>query len=147
MINDMDRIIKKHFWNVGYNGDVTLKESDLGWSKSLQQDSQSDHPETIFRYVVEIVGFNILFYWIKDENFYVIETEKDPIEVRKLYLNPDWDGELELFKATSNFGPNTASPGLILATYDNPVEIWDNLKINGVPIGEVLEESCIVELD
>lgn len=143
----MDKIIKKRFWKEGNKGDVTLKESDLGWPLMLKQDSHSDCPETIFRYVIEIVGFNVLFYWTVDENFYVIETEKDPIEVRKLFLNPQWDGKTEFFKASSDFGPNTASPGEIIATYDNPVDIWDDLKIGGVPIGSVIEKSCILTWD
>lgn len=113
----------------------------------LKQDCHSDYPETIFRYVIEIVGFNVLFYWTVDENFYVIETEKDPIEVRKLFLNPQWDGKTEFFKASSDVGPNRASSGEIIATYDNPVDIWDNLKIGGVPIGSVIEKSCILTWD
>lgn len=143
----MDKIIKEHFWNTGSNGDVSLKKSDLGWPLSLQRDAQSDYPETIFRYVIEIVGYNLLFYWTKDENFYVIETEKNPIEVRRIGINPEWDGKIELFKADSNDGPNTSSHGELLKAYDDPTSIWGDLRINGVSIGNVIDDSLIITWD
>lgn len=94
------------------------------------------------------MGFNILFYWIKDENFYTIETEKDPIEVRRIALDPEWDGKCEFLKAgIDRTGPNTASAGEVLATFTDPTLIWSELKIHGIPIGQVLEESAIITWD
>lgn len=144
----MDRhVLIKNFWNVGFHGDKTLAKEDLGWSDYIRRDAQSDYPENIFRYEVEIVGLNILFYWLKDRNFYTIETEKSPIEVRRLYPNPNWDGKCEFLKAGIEGSPHTNSAGEVLATFENPTDIWDNLRIEGVPIGEVLDYSAIVELD
>lgn len=140
-----DYIIKRHFWKVGVNGDKTLKASELGWPKTLQRDAKSDYPETIFRYAIESVGFNLLFYWIKDESFYAIETEKDPIEVRKLYTDPNWNGDCEFLKIAG--GPYTCSPGEIIATFESPTDIWDSLRIDGIRIGDVLEQSCIMTWD
>jgi len=139
--------IKANFWIEGAAGDKALYADELGWPESLKKDAQSDYSETIFRFVVEITGFNLLFYWTVDENFYSIETEKDPIEVRRIYPNPDWDGNCEFLKSASNFGPNTASPGEVIATFQNPTEIWGNLKIDGVPIHDVIEESLIITWD
>lgn len=82
-------IIINNFWNVGFNDDKSVAKEELGWSDAIKEDAKSDNPETIFRYVVEFVGFNILFYWIKDGNWYTIETEKDPIEVRKYFPTPN----------------------------------------------------------
>lgn len=141
------RIIVPNFFKVGCNGDRTIKECDLGWPESIKQDAQSDYPETIFRYVVEIVGLNILFYWIKDRQFYTIETEKTPIEVRRLFLNPHWDGKHEINKADIHGEPYTNSSGDVLASFDDPTQIWNNLKIDGTPIGEVIENSFIVDMD
>ncbi|MCQ2053237.1 MAG: hypothetical protein MJZ03_04820 [archaeon] len=39
------------------------------------------------------------------------------------------------------------SAGDVIAFFDDPTKIWDELKINGVPIGEVLEKSLILALD
>lgn len=140
-------ILVPNFFKVGYNGDKSIRRGDLGWSESTKRDAQSDYPETIFRYIVEIVGLNILFYYLKDRQFYTIETEKLPIEVRRLYPNSNWDGKYEINKAGINGEPYSNSPGEILATFDNPTKIWDNLKIDGTPIGDALENSFILEMD
>jgi len=142
-----DEILIPNFFNVGKNGDTSVRKSDLGWSDYMKEDAQSDYPETIFRYVVEILGFNILFYWLKDKQWYTIETEKTPIEVRRIYPNPNWDGKKEITKAGLHGMPSTCSEGEIIATFDEPIEIWNGLRISGVPIGEVLENSVITDLD
>ena len=143
------KVLIEDFWNVGdASGDKTLREDELGWPQSLKEDAQSDYPERVFRYVIEEVGFNLVFYWIKDRNFYVIETEKDPIEVRRLYPNPNWDGKCEFLKVgTLGEGASSCSAGEILAKFDDETQLWDELKINNVPIGNVLEESLIVTWD
>lgn len=140
-------IIINNFWNVGFYGDKSVAKEELGWSDAIKEDAKSDNPETIFRYVVEIVGFNILFYWIKDGNWYTIETEKDPIEVRKIFPNPKWDGKCEYLKAGLEGYPQTSSQGELLATFNEPIQIWNGLKICGFSIGEILENSVIATLD
>ena len=146
---DRGKIIIEKFFNVGTNGDITLREGDLGLQiENLILDAQSDDPETIFRYYVEIVGLNILFYWVEDRNFYTIETELDPIEVRRIYDNANWDGDREYNKAGNNgHGPSTNSPGELLATFKEPSDIWGQLKIKGISIGDVLKRSVILDLD
>lgn len=143
------KVIIEKFFNVGVNGDISLCEEDLGLQQeNLILDAQSDDPETIFRYIVEIVGLNILFYWVEDGKFYTIETERDPIEVRRIFDNPNWDGDREYMKADKNgYGPHTHSAGELLATFKEPADIWDQLKINGVSIGDVLKRSAILDLD
>ncbi|MBQ7634317.1 MAG: hypothetical protein IJS89_01950 [Bacteroidaceae bacterium] len=144
-----NRILVENFWNVGDKyGDKTLRENELGWPLVLQQDAQSDYSETIFRYVIEQIGFNLVFYWLKDRNFYVIETEKEPIEVRRLYPNPNWDGKCEFFKVgLLGEGASSCSAGEVLATFDDVTRIWNELKIYEIPIGEVIAHSCVVTWD
>lgn len=142
-----NRKIIENFWAVGFNGDKAVYANDLGWSETIKQDAQTDYPEAIFRYVVEIVGFNILFYWTKDNNFYTIETEKSPIEVRKIYPNPNWDGVNEYNKAGLGGNPSTSAAGEIIAIFENPMNIWDELCIDSVRIGDVLADSVIIDLD
>lgn len=141
------QILIKNFWRVGNDGDRNLYENDLGWSESCRKDARSDYSEYIFRYYVEDVGLNILFYWVEDGNFYSIETEKSPVEIRRINLNPNWNGECELTKAGSDLGPTTSSNGEILQTFNDPTEIWSNLTINGVSLEKVLERSVIIEMD
>lgn len=142
-----DEILIPNFFKVGCNGDKSIKKEDLGWSDSIKIDAQSDNPETILRYIVEILGLNILFYWMEDRQWYTIEMEKDPIEVRRICPNPNWDGKCEMEKSDLDGKPHTSSAGEIIATFDSPVEVWGNLCINNVPIGEVLENSVITDLD
>jgi hypothetical protein len=142
-----NNILVPNFWKVGADGDKALREKDLGWPDVLMQDALSDQSETIFRYVIVESGFNLLFYWVKDGQFYVIETEKTPIEVRRLSPNPHWDGQCELFKAGSEHGPNTSSPGEVIALFDDASNIWDSLVIDGAPISTVLSQSAIITWD
>ena len=143
------KVIVENFFIVGTYEDRAIYEEYLGLQQeNLILDAQSDDPEKIFRYYVEIVGLNILFYWVEDRNFYTIETELDPIEVRRIYDNPNWDGESELMKADKyGYGPHTSSEGEILATFKEPSDIWNGLTINGVHIGDVLKRSVILDLD
>lgn len=97
-----NEVLIPNFFKVGCNGDKSIRKDDLGWSDSIKRDAQSDYPETIFRYIVEILGLNILFYWMNDHQWYTIETEKDPIEVRRIYPNPNWDGKCEMTKTDLN---------------------------------------------
>lgn len=142
-----DEILIDNFFRVGNNGDKSIRQSDLGWGSIMQEAAQSDNPEIIFRYVVEIVGLNILFYWLEDHQWYTIETEKDPVEVRRIFPNPEWDGKCEMTKSGLDGMPHTSSDGEILATFDDPTQIWDSLKINGVRIGEILNNSVITDID
>jgi hypothetical protein len=142
-----DEVLIRNFFKVGAGGDRSVRQSDLGWSESVKHDAQSDYPEAIFRYVVEVLGLNVLFYWMEDRRWYTIETEKTPIEVRRIYPNPNWDGECEITKSGLEGMPHTCSKGDVLATFEDPVAIWEKLRINGVPIGRVLENSVITDLD
>lgn len=140
-------IIIPNFYPPEWYGDSAITTEDLGWPSSIKRDARSDYPEAIFRYVVEILGLNILFYWTRDNNWYTIETEKDPIEVRCLDKNPHWNGKYEYFKSGKDGGPQTNSPGKVIATFSESIQLWNGLIINGVPIGQVLEESVITDLD
>jgi len=140
-------LLKKDFWPVEEEGSHDVFVEDIGWSDYHKQDAMSDNPEKIFRYYVEVVGLNILFYWIVDEQFYTIFTESLPIEVKRIYPNPDWDGKYEYLKAGEDVGPSTWSDGELIASFDDPTKIWDELKINGVSIGDVLKQSILITLD
>ena len=141
------KLLIENFWIVGNDGDRNLYDNDLGWSESAKKAAKSDFSEYIFRYWVEDVGLNILFYWLEDKNFYTLKTEKTPIELVRINLNPKWDGKCELTKAESEYGPTTASSGTVVQVFDDPTEIWSNLKINGIPLEKVIEKSAIIEMD
>ena len=94
-----------------------------------------------------MVGLNILFYWTKDENFYAIDLEKSPIVVRRIFPNPDYEGKSEYSKAGVRLGPSTHSDGDIIATFEAPTLIWNNLTISGATLNEVFKHSVTMDLD
>ncbi len=140
-------LLIKDFWPYEDNGTHDAFVEDLGWDEHDARDAMSDDPEKIFRYYVEVVGLNIMFYWTVDGQFYTIYTECLPTDVIRIFPNPNWDGKYVLQKAGEFDGPCSGSAGDVIASFDDPTKIWDELKINGVPIGEVLEKSLILALD
>ena len=69
-----------------------LKASDLGWTKSDIFGAMTDDPEMLFRFYVDITGFNMAFYYVDDGCFYNIFTEQLPVDVHRLLPDPNWDG-------------------------------------------------------
>ena len=123
-----------------------IYESDLGWSDCDFRDAESDDPERVFRYYIEIVGFNMAFYYVDDGCFYSIFTEQRPIEVkRKNRPDPDWNGKYLTKKLIGSV--DTCGPGEVIYSTDDATTLWCELKIGGKPIGEVLERSVIMTLD
>lgn len=139
---ESDKIVVKNFWNIK-NRDVRL--SELGWQERDFLDAGSDDPETIFRYYIDQVGFNMEFYYVDDGCFYVIFTERLPIKVYRKLKNENWDGK---YVCDSAIGAIETHHGgeEIFCTRD-VTKIWTDLKIRGKSIGEVLERSFILTLD
>ena len=68
--------------------------------------------------------------------------------MRRIYQDPEWDGKCEFLKAgIEKAGPNTASSGELIASFEDPTPIWTQLKIDGIPISQVIEESAIITWD
>lgn len=149
MNTENDKIIIPNFFRnidfYGKEGDHALRQSDLFWWKSAMSDAMSDDPETIFRYFIEEVGFNMVFYWVEDGNFYTIETEKFPIEVRRIYKDPDWDGKYVFHSAVD--GTCSCARGEVLFSFQDVTKIWDECVINGKHLSEILPNSAILEMD
>lgn len=141
-IKENDKIIIPNFSETEPHD---LFESELGWGDGAADDAHSDDPEAIFRYYIDIVGFNIAFYYVDDGCFYSIFTEEIPINVIRKFKDPNWDGK---FIIDSVIGAvDTYAPGDIIYSTDDASKIWNELKIGGKSIGEVLERSVIMTFD
>ena len=116
----------------------------IGWNESDALDAASDDSEQIFRYYIEMVGYDIVFYYLDDGCFYCIITELFALLVERRYKNPDWDGKYIIDSALKS--TSTHDGGEVIYSTEDPAEVWDQLKINGLPIGEVLKRSVILEL-
>lgn len=138
-----DAILIENFWE--HTGDHHLRKSDLFWGDTAKLDARSDDPETIFRYFIEEVGFNMSFNWLEDRELYIIRTEEYPTPVIKCSHDPDWDGVYELHKFHGRGA--TYDTGEILCEFEDVSKIWDELTINGKHLSEILPNSVILEMD
>lgn len=105
----------------------------------------SENPERVFRYNVNEVGLSLLFFWVKDMNWYTLDMEKYPAELRRLRKNPNWDGKWVCENVDCTY-PDHHADGDVIMTFDDDSRIWDDLVINGEHIGQILNESLIHDI-
>ena len=113
----------------------------MGWSENEKIEVRSCVSKEIFFFEVVDVGLNLAFYYVDNDTFYGIHTERLPIEVKILprdrdepYIGCQCDGD-------------THQDGEVIASFERAEDIWDNLKINGKSLEEVLERSYIITLN
>lgn len=121
-----------------------LYASNIGWNESDISDARSDDPEQIFRYYIEVVGYNMSFYYLDDGCFYCIVTELFPLMVQRRYKNSDWDGKYIIDSAIGS--TSTHEGGEVIYTTEDPTRVWNELMINDMSIGEVLKRSVVLGL-
>ena len=134
---DKRKIVVKNFYP---NEDLYLDR--LGWRENEKIEAGSFVSKEIFHYEVVYVGLNPAFYYVDNDTFYGIHTEAIPIEVKILprdrdstpYVGCQCDG-------------NTHHDGEVIASFERAEDIWDNLKIDGKSLEEVLERSYIITLN
>ena len=77
-----------------------------------------------------------------------VRLTTDVLGCPDMHQDPEWDGKCEFFKAgIEKAGPNTASLGELIASFEDPTRVWTQLIIDGIPISQVLEESTIITWD
>lgn len=119
-----------------------LEAWQLGWQPENRRETKSSVSKKIFNtYVVEC-HFNIIFYYVKDGNFYGIHAEICPTPVFRFKKEP---GEC-IYDELGYQDTHDYKDGEILYCFNNYSEIWQVVKINGKPLEEVLEDSFIVNI-
>lgn len=119
-----------------------LYEDQLGWQESDRIDAKSPVSREIFKYYVIDIGFNFAFYYVDDDTFYGIHTERIPTEVKIL---PQDRNEKHL---GGRCKCNTHDDGEVLYSFDEPdMRMWDEIRINGKSLEEVIERSLILTLN
>lgn len=95
----------------------------------------------IFEVEVVEVGLNLAFYYVDNDTFYGIHTESYPIECKILprdrtekYIG--WQCQAD-----------THLDGEVIASFDDEHQIWDNLRIGGKSLEEVISRSYIMALN
>lgn len=122
--------------------DPIITTQNLGWRKSDFLDAMSYDPETVFNYFWH--NFNsIVFYYPKDHNFYELFMEGCPFKFWRIPTKKDWNGRWIVDKISWN----EHDEGIVLFTFDNHTDLWSELKVDGTPIGEVIANSIIAEIN
>lgn len=137
MIHLKRKIAIPNFYGEGKH----VYEDELGWPLYAKKEAGSVVSKEIFSDQVVEVGFNLSFYYIDNDTFYGIHRERYPIECKILpknreekYIGWQCDGD-------------THRDGKVIASFDDEHNIWDNLKINGHSLEDVLERSYIIALN
>ena len=90
-------------------------------------------------------GFNISFYYLDDGQLYIIKTELIPAEIKRVHKDPNWDGKYLLHSFME--AGSTSAPGDVLYSIQDAEDIWNTVKINNLPLKDVLRRSVILEID
>ena len=131
-------IVLRNFFNEGKH----LYADQLGWSKWEKMEARSLVSKEIFTFEVVTVGLNLAFYYVDNDTFYGIHTERIPIEVKILprdkpdrkYINSQCRGD-------------THAHGEVLYSFQRREDLWDGIKIDGKSLEEVLNRSYIITLN
>lgn len=124
----------------GYGEHIYADE--LGFRKEMKEEARTYVNREVFRYHVERVGLNLAFYDPVTDNFYGIHTETWPINVKILPRNRKespyigWQCESD-----------THDDGIIISSFEDVRDIWDNLRIKGDCLETVLLRSYITALN
>lgn len=78
-------------------------------------------------------------------NWYTLDMEKYPVELRRLRKSPNWDGKWVYENVDCTY-PDHHADGDVIMTFDDDSRIWNDLVINGEHIEQILNESLIHDI-
>ena len=117
-------------------------EDEMGWRIEHRREANTAVSRELFEYYVVRVGLNLGFYYMDDDNFYGIHSELIPTDVKRFpqdrsekYIG--WRCECD-----------THRDGEVIYSFDEPdMRMWDEIRINGKSLEEVIERSYILALN
>lgn len=131
------KIVLPNFYGEGEH----VYDDELGWRKEMKEEARTINPKEIFDFFITDMGLNLAFYYIDDDDFYGIHRERFPIEVKIL---PRDRTEKSLgFQCEAD----THDYGEVIASFDDEHDIWNNLRIDGKVLEEILRRSYIMALN
>ncbi len=96
----------------------------------------------IFHAYIEVGHYNMIFYYVKDGNFYGIHAENCPIPVFRLKKKAS---RYPIYQIEDQ-DTHDYMDGEILCMIPCDESVWDNVRIDGKSLEEVLQYSYIVNI-
>lgn len=122
--------------------DPVIYKDDLSWRKDDCRDAESTDPQSVFTYYWK--HFNsIVFYYLGDGNFYELFMENYPFKFWRIQERKIWNGKWICEKISWN----DHEEGEVLFTFDDDTDLWNTLTLYNLPIGEILNNSVIAEIN
>lgn len=131
-------IVVKDFFGPNKN----LEVWQLGWQPQNRLETKTSVSAKIFHCYVEVCHFNMIFYYVKDGNFYGIHSENCPTPVFrfKKEFAPYPISEIQ------NQDTHDYEDGELLYMIPDDQRIWDVVRIDGKTLEEVIQDSYIINI-
>lgn len=134
--------LKKDFWYTTLSdSDTNLYEDQLGWRAANQSDAHSTDSWNILKFYLEHYGFDLALYLVEKDEFYYIDNIQHN-EVLKLKDRDDWDGNYILERV--DFSNILEPEPDVIYEYKDIRDLWQNLKIHGLSLKEVIDRSVVM---
>ena len=134
--------LKKDFWcPTMWDNDINLYEDQLGWNDANQSDAHAHDSFNILKFYLDRYGFDLAIYLVEKDEFYYIENTQHN-EVLKLKDRENWDGKYIIERVEFSHSPEP-EPDVIFE-YKDSRDLWQNLKIHGLPLNEVIKKSVVM---
>ncbi len=125
-----------------FGQEKNLEAWQLGWQTENRIETKTSVSKKIFQTYIEIGHFNMIFYFVEDGHFYGIHAENCPIPVFRFKKEPGNCAYDEL----GDQDTHDYKDGEILYMIPCDESVWDTVKIDGMPLEEVLQNSYIVNI-
>lgn len=132
------QVIVRDFFGPNEN----LEAWQLGWQPENRREAKSSVSKKIFNTYVQEGHYNIIFYYVKDDNFYGIHAEECPTPVFRFKKE---SANYKIFEI-ANQDTHDYDEGEILYMVSCDEKIWDVVKVDGKSLEEVLQDSYIVNI-
>lgn len=132
-------VVVRDFFGEGQN----LELWQLGWDIDSKIEARTSVSRKIFEYYVENLRRNLIFYYVKNGNFYGIHSENCPTPVFIFKKDTSEKYPMDQLVGDTHDYPD----GEILYEVPCDQKIWDTVKIDGKSLEEVLQDSYIVNVN
>lgn len=136
------RRLKKNFWHpTQWDNDTNLYEDELGWREANRSDAHSTDSWNIFKFYLGHYGFDLALYFVQEDEFYYIDNIQNN-EVWKLKDRDDWDGQYTIERVEFSHFPEPEPE--VIYEYRDLRDLWLNLKIHGLSLKDIIEQSVVL---